>query len=136
MFRIFTKSEIEDIRRVSLWDVITNTTSIIPDAIQRNVFIWTQRDPCPQPFQLKASMLDACVPFKRYDYFEVEIIFHFQFLSLFSSPYMKRKKKLHLRCFSILMLDSLHYFFFAPYATRAGKSFHLRAVVKAEENFY
>ncbi|XP_043467959.1 dual oxidase isoform X1 [Leptopilina heterotoma] len=67
---IFTKSEIEDIRRVSLWDVITNTTSIIPDAIQRNVFIWTQRDPCPQPFQLKASMLDACVPFKRYDYFE------------------------------------------------------------------
>ncbi|KAK0073156.1 hypothetical protein PV325_010190, partial [Microctonus aethiopoides] len=67
---IFTKREIDEIRRVTLWDVITNTTTIHPDAIQRNVFIWSDSDPCPQPEQLKSSTLDPCGPLQRYDYFE------------------------------------------------------------------
>lgn len=66
---MFTKSEIDEIRRVTLWDVITNTTTIDPSAIQRNVFVWSDGDPCPQPEQLKGSMLDSCVPLQRYDYF-------------------------------------------------------------------
>ncbi|XP_044584907.1 dual oxidase [Cotesia glomerata] len=66
---VFTKNEIEEIRRVTLWDVIANTTTIDPSAIQRNVFVWTEEDPCPQPEQLKGSMLDSCAPLQRYDYF-------------------------------------------------------------------
>ncbi|XP_034946208.1 dual oxidase isoform X2 [Chelonus insularis] len=67
---VFTKSEIDEIKRVTFWDVITNTTQINPESIQRNVFVWTESDPCPQPEQLKGSMLDSCVPLQRYDYFE------------------------------------------------------------------
>ncbi|XP_058806177.1 dual oxidase isoform X1 [Phymastichus coffea] len=66
---IFTKSEIEDIKRVSLWDIITNTTDISPDAIQRQVFSWKDGDPCPQPYQLNSSILEPCMPLQRYDYF-------------------------------------------------------------------
>lgn len=71
LFSIFTKSEIEEIRRTTLWDVITNATNIPPDAIQRQVFVWQNGDPCPQPFQLNSTMLEPCVPLQRYDYFEV-----------------------------------------------------------------
>ncbi|XP_076302111.1 dual oxidase-like [Lasioglossum baleicum] len=67
---IFTKSEIEDIRRVTLWDVIVNATGIPENAIQRNVFTWEEGDPCPQPYQLNSTMLEPCVPLQRYDYFE------------------------------------------------------------------
>ncbi|XP_046835214.1 dual oxidase isoform X1 [Vespa crabro] len=67
---IFTKTEIEDIRRVTLWDVITNATNIPPDTIQKRVFLWEENDPCPQPFQLNSSVLEPCLPLQRYDYFE------------------------------------------------------------------
>ncbi|KAL0122393.1 hypothetical protein PUN28_007246 [Cardiocondyla obscurior] len=67
---IFTRSEIEEIRRITLWDVITNATGISFDAIQRRVFVWQDGDPCPQPFQLNSTMLEPCVPLQRYDYFE------------------------------------------------------------------
>lgn len=70
-FSIFTRNEIENIRRVTLWDVITNATGIPSDAIQRRVFLWQDGDPCPQPFQLNSTMLESCVPLQRYDYFEV-----------------------------------------------------------------
>lgn len=55
---------------MTLWDVITNTTTIDPESIQKNIFVWTDGDPCPQPQQLKGSMLDSCMPLQRYDYFE------------------------------------------------------------------
>ncbi|XP_044015108.1 dual oxidase isoform X1 [Aphidius gifuensis] len=67
---IFTKFEIDDIRKVTFWDIIINTTTIEPDAIQRNVFAWINGDPCPQPEQLKGDKLDPCDPLKRHDYFE------------------------------------------------------------------
>lgn len=76
--RIFTKSEIEEIRKIRLWDVVTNTTTIKPDAIQRKLFVWMKDDPCPQPFQLNSSMLEPCMPLQRHDYFEVIFILHFQ----------------------------------------------------------
>lgn len=68
---IFTRKEIEEIRRVTLWDVIINTTTITPEAVQRNVFVWQEGDPCPQPFQLNNTVLEPCVPLQRYDYFQV-----------------------------------------------------------------
>ena len=53
--QIFTPSEIEEIRRIKLWDIIVNATSIKPDEIQKNVFFWMDSDPCPQPRQLNSS---------------------------------------------------------------------------------
>ncbi|XP_046466415.1 dual oxidase isoform X1 [Neodiprion pinetum] len=67
---IFTKSEIEEIRRVKFWDIVVNTTSIPPEAVQRRLFTWMENDPCPQPFQLNSSILESCMPLQRYDYFE------------------------------------------------------------------
>nr|XP_018912484.1 PREDICTED: dual oxidase isoform X2 [Bemisia tabaci] len=67
---IFTEEEIADLRRVTLWDVIVNSTDVPPDAIQKNVFFWNDGDPCPQPAQLNASQLEPCSYLKGYDYFE------------------------------------------------------------------
>lgn len=68
---VFTRNEMERIRRISLWDVIVNATGVPPDAMQRRVFVWQDGDPCPQPFQLNSTLLESCVPLQRYDYFEV-----------------------------------------------------------------
>jgi len=70
-YSIFTRSEIEVIRNITLWDVIINATDITFNVIQRRVFVWQDGDPCPQPFQLNSTMLEPCVPLQRYDYFEV-----------------------------------------------------------------
>lgn len=67
---IFTKEEIEAIRNIRLWDIIVNSTSIRHDQLQRNVFTWHDGDPCPQPYQLNASLLEPCKYLKGYDYFE------------------------------------------------------------------
>ncbi|XP_049777239.1 dual oxidase [Schistocerca cancellata] len=67
---IFSEEEIAEIRRVRLYDVIVNSTDVGPDDIQRNVFFWTASDPCPQPVQLNASLLEPCKYLKGHDYFE------------------------------------------------------------------
>lgn len=41
-FRIFTEEEVEQIRKITLWDILVNASDIEPDAIQRNVFVWTE----------------------------------------------------------------------------------------------
>lgn len=69
--RIFSKEEIEKIRKMTLWDIIVNSTDIGPYDIQKNVFFWNDGDPCPQPMQLNASDLETCNHFNGYDYFEV-----------------------------------------------------------------
>lgn len=71
IFRIFTREEIEDLRRITLWDVIVNSTAIGPNDIQKDVFHWSEGDPCRQPYQLNASKLPPCKYLKGYDYFEV-----------------------------------------------------------------
>lgn len=87
VLRIFTRSEIEEIRRVTLWDVIINATGISANSIQRNVFVWEGGDPCPQPYQLNSTMLEPCVPLQRYDYFEVIFILPaYLFSELYISP--------------------------------------------------
>ena len=68
--QIFTPSEIEEIRRIKLWDIIVNATSIKPDEIQKNVFFWMDSDPCPQPRQLNSSNLPECNLVQQKDSFQ------------------------------------------------------------------
>lgn len=67
--RIFTKEEIAEIRKITLWDIIVNSTSIHPGEIQKDVFMFREDDPCPQPFQLNASALEPCNNLGGHDYF-------------------------------------------------------------------
>ncbi|GIZ03251.1 dual oxidase [Caerostris extrusa] len=66
---IFSESEVAEIRAITLWDVLVNATDIPPDALQRNLFLWTNGDPCPQPDQLKGADLEPCPMLSGYDYF-------------------------------------------------------------------
>ena len=72
---MFTKEEIQEIRNTRLSDVITNSTTIQPDQLQGNVFLWETGNPCPQPQQLNASFLEPCDFIQGFDYFEVNNIF-------------------------------------------------------------
>lgn len=66
---IFTKEEIEKFRNIKLYDIIVNSTSIEAEQIQRNVFQFIDGDPCPQPEQLNASLLEPCSHIEGFDYF-------------------------------------------------------------------
>ncbi|KAK9881555.1 hypothetical protein WA026_016432 [Henosepilachna vigintioctopunctata] len=84
---LFTKSEIERIRQIKLWDIIVNTTDIGPKDIQRDVFFWKDGNPCPQPMQLNASMMEPCTMHEGYDYFESnEIAYIYSCIILFFVP--------------------------------------------------
>lgn len=81
--RIFTKEEVDEIRKIRLWDLMVNSTDINAGDIQRDVFVWRTGDPCPQPMQLNASELEPCSYLKDYDYFsgsELAFIFVCLFL--------------------------------------------------------
>lgn len=69
--RIFTAEEIVELRQITMWDILTNATDILPEELQRDVFFFADGDPCPQPFQLNTSQLEPCSYLKGYDYFEV-----------------------------------------------------------------
>lgn len=66
---IFTKEEIAELRKITLWDIIVNSTSIHPGEIQKNIFVFKENDPCPQPFQMNTSALEPCNDLGAYDYF-------------------------------------------------------------------
>lgn len=66
---IFTKEEVEEIKKITLWDIIINSTDIRPGEIQQNVFKFKDGDPCPQPKQLNATELEPCNYLQGYDYF-------------------------------------------------------------------
>ena len=68
--QIFTPTEIEEIKKIKLWDIIVNATSIKPDEIQKNVFFWMDSDPCPQPRQLNSSNLPECNLVQQKDSFQ------------------------------------------------------------------
>ncbi|XP_071446049.1 dual oxidase [Hetaerina americana] len=67
---IFSDDEIEAIKKITMWDIIVNSTTIKPGDIQKNVFFWMNGDPCPQPMQLNATLLEPCKYLQGYDYFE------------------------------------------------------------------
>ena len=73
--RLFTESEIEEIRNIKLRDIILNASDIQPNEIQENVFFHVEGDPCPQPAQLNASNMEPCVFLGGFDYFQVNIFF-------------------------------------------------------------
>lgn len=66
---IFTHDEIEELRKITMWDIIVNSTDIKPGDIQKDVFMWHEGDPCPQPMQLNATELEPCSYLQGYDYF-------------------------------------------------------------------
>uniref|UniRef100_A0AC35U9J2 NAD(P)H oxidase (H2O2-forming) n=1 Tax=Rhabditophanes sp. KR3021 TaxID=114890 RepID=A0AC35U9J2_9BILA len=75
---IFNKTEVEEIRKLRLSDILRAVSDINPSEIQDNVFKFHPNDPCPQPFQVNATGLERCIPMMRYDYFsgnEVTYIF-------------------------------------------------------------
>ena len=68
---VFLPEEVEDIKKIKLWDVIVNATNVSPEEIQKEVFFWNESDPCPQPQQLNASELQPCALPKEKDSFQV-----------------------------------------------------------------
>jgi len=68
---IFSETEIEEIRRIRLYDIIVNATLIPEHAIQRNVFQFVHaHDPCPQPGQLSSGQLQPCYIVRGHSYFK------------------------------------------------------------------
>lgn len=67
---IFSETEIEEIKQITLYDIIVNSTLIPDDAIQKNVFQFEPQDPCPQPAQLSSSQLQPCYIVKGHSYFK------------------------------------------------------------------
>ncbi|CAG9862185.1 unnamed protein product [Phyllotreta striolata] len=81
--QVFSKEEIQEIKKITLYDIIINSTGISPSAIQRNVFYWQTGDPCPQPMQLNNSLMEPCKVITGYDYFEGnELVFIYACLFL------------------------------------------------------
>uniref|UniRef100_A0A4W3IEX4 NAD(P)H oxidase (H2O2-forming) n=1 Tax=Callorhinchus milii TaxID=7868 RepID=A0A4W3IEX4_CALMI len=67
---LFTASDLQTIRNTSYYDVLLATTSAETGDIQRNVFLWKNGGPCPQPKQLTESDLESCVQLTTINYFE------------------------------------------------------------------
>lgn len=59
-----------------MWDIIVNSSDVSPDSIQKEVFFWSEGDPCPQPMQLNATSMEPCKYLTGYDYFEARLTFH------------------------------------------------------------
>ena len=79
---VFSKDEVETIRKVRLYDIILATTNISRFDIQEKVFFHTADDPCPQPLQLNASLMESCRFLSGHDYFQVgyrTVIFLYMF---------------------------------------------------------
>ena len=68
---IFTQEEVDEIKTLKLSDIIKQVTTIAEDDIQEDVFEWSLGDPCQQPLQLNASLLEHCPYLKGHDYFQV-----------------------------------------------------------------
>ncbi|CAG2108202.1 unnamed protein product, partial [Medioppia subpectinata] len=66
---IFTEEEIQEIKKIRFFDILVNSTAIPVDAIQPNVFLFRDSDPCPQPSQLSSKVLEPCVVLAGWNYF-------------------------------------------------------------------
>ncbi|XP_060062787.1 dual oxidase 2-like [Ylistrum balloti] len=94
-FRRFSDSEIDDIKKITLRDIILNVTGVLDSEISSNVFLFNARsDPCPQPEPLAADsnnqrdgmfVIENCTTLQHYDYFygsEASFALSFLFLGL------------------------------------------------------
>ncbi|UYV75198.1 bli-3 [Cordylochernes scorpioides] len=87
---LFTKAEVAEIRNITLWDVIVNSTDVPADAVQKQVFAWQEGDPCPQPFQLRGADLEPCMILGGFHYFQGnEVAFTFACIGLLFVPLCK-----------------------------------------------
>lgn len=66
---IFTPEEVEEIKKIRLYDILVNATTIPTDAIQTDVFLFRDSDPCPQPGQLSSADLEPCLILAGWNYF-------------------------------------------------------------------
>ncbi|PIO57460.1 hypothetical protein TELCIR_21130, partial [Teladorsagia circumcincta] len=87
---LFTSEEIERIHGITLGDMIRETMGISEQWLQKNVFVFGDGDPCPQPFQVNTTGLESCTPLMRFDHVtEVEgneITFIFTLIGLGCIP--------------------------------------------------
>ncbi|XP_077451407.1 dual oxidase 1 [Stigmatopora argus] len=84
---LFTDDDIQKIRNVSFRDVLIAVMNADESDVQRNVFFWKPGDPCPQPTQLKASMLHPCTNATTLNYFDgSKVGFGMCIISLFLFP--------------------------------------------------
>ncbi|TWW76018.1 Dual oxidase 1 [Takifugu flavidus] len=67
---LFTEEEIQKIRRTTFHRVLVKVTSAGAADLQEDVFFWKDGDPCPQPTQLKESMLHPCTNATKLSYFD------------------------------------------------------------------
>uniref|UniRef100_A0A0N4WSV0 NAD(P)H oxidase (H2O2-forming) n=1 Tax=Haemonchus placei TaxID=6290 RepID=A0A0N4WSV0_HAEPC len=85
-----TNEEIDLIHSITLKDIIQQTIGIPDQWLPKNVFLFQDGDPCPQPFQVNATGLEQCVPLMRFDHVtEVEgneITFIFTLIGLGCFP--------------------------------------------------
>ncbi|RWS08349.1 dual oxidase-like protein, partial [Dinothrombium tinctorium] len=75
---IFSSEEIAEIKKIKFWDILVNATDIPSHGVQKNVFVFRDGDPCPQPHQLNSTQLEPCYILAAWDYFhgsEVTYIF-------------------------------------------------------------
>ncbi|KAL4613374.1 dual oxidase 1-like [Arapaima gigas] len=66
---LFTAEEIQAIRNTTFHDVLVAVTSAESHHFQKNVFIWKDGDPCPQPMQITATDLIGCTSATYLHYF-------------------------------------------------------------------
>uniref|UniRef100_A0A8C9STW7 NAD(P)H oxidase (H2O2-forming) n=1 Tax=Scleropages formosus TaxID=113540 RepID=A0A8C9STW7_SCLFO len=67
---LFTAEEIQDIRNTSFHDVLVAVTGSESQDFQKNVFVWEDGDPCPQPRQITAAELFSCTNATDLHYFD------------------------------------------------------------------
>ncbi|NWX91519.1 DUOX2 oxidase, partial [Nothoprocta pentlandii] len=67
---LFTEEETQNIRNTTFHDVLVAVTYANSTDIQSTVFVWSEGDPCPQPWQLTAQNLTNCTRITVLDYFE------------------------------------------------------------------
>merc|ERR1712168_31597 len=66
---MFSVEEVEELRKITLWDVIVNATTVKPHEIQKEVFFWREGDVCGQPSQLSHHDMRPCIHHEKFDYF-------------------------------------------------------------------
>ncbi|NXX85670.1 DUOX2 oxidase, partial [Urocolius indicus] len=67
---LFTAEEIRKICNTTFHDVLAAVTHADPTDLQAHVFVWSNKDPCPQPQQLTAQHLANCTSLMVLDYFK------------------------------------------------------------------
>ncbi|XP_063423293.1 dual oxidase-like isoform X1 [Mytilus trossulus] len=65
---LFTEEQVEQIKNITLYDIIVNSTKLDTDHIQRDVFTVSQEMPC-KPLRISTSELEPCGSHHGYDYF-------------------------------------------------------------------